>query len=216
MPSRRRQKSSVPSCAWMSFSPLWPPVLPPSFSLAWPGSTSSSSCTTRISLGLDLEEARQRRHREARAVHEGHRLAAATPGRRAGWRAPPAPGSRARAPGARPAAPASASTHQKPALWRVASYSGPGLPRPTKSRIMERNDRWGRKRQRPHRGGACDGWSCRRGRPAAHGVTSCSASRSFLGLPLPFSAGHHHRRGALLPRSSAWSRPRSPGSACHA
>src|SRR5207245_367367 len=31
---------------------------------------------------------------------------------------------------------ASASTHQKPALCRVASYSGPGLPRPTNSLIM--------------------------------------------------------------------------------
>ena len=30
----------------------------------------------------------------------------------------------------------SASIHQKPALWRVASYSGPGLPRPTNSLIM--------------------------------------------------------------------------------
>ena len=34
---------------------------------------------------------------------------------------------------------ASASIHQKPALWRVASYSGPGFPRPTKSLIMERD-----------------------------------------------------------------------------
>ena len=34
---------------------------------------------------------------------------------------------------------ATASIHQKPALWRVSSYSGPGLPRPTKSLIMVRD-----------------------------------------------------------------------------
>jgi len=31
---------------------------------------------------------------------------------------------------------ASASIHQKPALWRVSVYSGPGFPRPTNSLIM--------------------------------------------------------------------------------
>src|SRR3954469_4115392 len=28
------------------------------------------------------------------------------------------------------------STHQKPALWRVSSYSAPGLPRPAINRII--------------------------------------------------------------------------------
>src|SRR5918999_1014173 len=34
---------------------------------------------------------------------------------------------------------ATSSTHQKPALWRVASYFLPGLPRPTMSFTKERS-----------------------------------------------------------------------------
>ena len=55
---------------------------------------------------------------------------------RARWRAPPARGSRVSGASVTLSSRASASTHQKPALWRVASYSGPGLPRPTNSLIM--------------------------------------------------------------------------------
>src|SRR5437867_5596666 len=44
---------------------------------------------------------------------------------------------RARSPrrnGGNPQRATSASASQKPALWRVAAYSGPGLPRPTTAR----------------------------------------------------------------------------------
>jgi hypothetical protein len=40
----------------MSRRPLWPAWLPPNLSLAWPGTTSSSSCATRISSGWILKK----------------------------------------------------------------------------------------------------------------------------------------------------------------
>src|SRR5881296_1120187 len=40
----------------------------------------------------------------------------------------------ARRNGGNPQRATSASASQKPALWRVAAYSGPGLPRPTTAR----------------------------------------------------------------------------------
>ena len=74
MPRRRRQKSGVPSRAWMSFRPLWPPLPPPCLRRMPPGGRSSSSWMTRISSGVDLVEIGQRRHRLAGTVHEGGRF----------------------------------------------------------------------------------------------------------------------------------------------
>ena len=44
----------LPSRAWMSFRPLWPPLPPPCLRRMPPGGRSSSSCTTRISSGAIL------------------------------------------------------------------------------------------------------------------------------------------------------------------
>jgi hypothetical protein len=83
----------------------------------------------------DLEKARQRGHRLARQVHVGLRL-----------QQPDGPLRRVRARHQTVIRPvglqvtfrrrARSSMYQNPALWRVSSYSGPGLPRPTNSRIM--------------------------------------------------------------------------------
>ena len=55
MPRRKRQKSALPSWAWMSFRPLWPACEPPCFNFTWPGLKSSSSWATRISPGSILK-----------------------------------------------------------------------------------------------------------------------------------------------------------------
>ena len=68
--------------------------------------------------------------------------------------------------------------NQKPALWRVASYSAPGLPRPTSNRMMRRDYRC-RSGMGPAEG-APKGPHGGRWR-AAVDRTSCSAS-SFLAL----------------------------------
>ena len=49
-----QMQSGEPSWAWMSLSPLWPPLPPPCLRRMPPGGRSSSSCTTRISAGAIL------------------------------------------------------------------------------------------------------------------------------------------------------------------
>ena len=134
MPMRSRQKSCVPSAGAMSLSPLCPESPPPNLSFTSPGGRSSSSCATRISSAGDAIEARERADRAAGLVHEGVGLEQPDVARPA--RAPPRPGSAPRAASRARAARATSSTHQKPALWRVASYFLPGLPRPTMSFMM--------------------------------------------------------------------------------
>ena len=94
---------------------------------------------------------------------------------------------------------ATSSTNQKPALWRVASYSGPGLPRPTSSRIMVCHYRSVGHRKKPRR---------------RRGFGGCPRRGALLlvlllGLLRPWSVPAQRRRttgaGARLPR------PRRPG-----
>ena len=109
-----------------------PPVPPPRLSWSRPKGRSSSSWTTRRSVGRHLVEARRGGHRLARGVHvrlgleqEEPRLARASPCPKRPWNFD--------WPSAMPTAPASRSTTRKPRLCRCPRYSGPGFPSPTTS-----------------------------------------------------------------------------------
>src|SRR6059058_1504794 len=95
---------------------------------------------------------------------------------------------------------AASSTHQKPALWRVASYSGPGLPRPTNSLIMVhgsqvrprlRARRWNYCRQKGKK--KARGCGLSPGAPAAYflaaGALAAGAFAAGLAASLPPLAG---------------------------
>ena len=155
MPRRRRQKSALPELRLDVLQAVVAGVAAAELELHLARQQVEFVVHDEDLVRLDLEEARQRRDRLARQVHERHRLQQPErPGRR-GSRARPARSSCARAASVTAACAATASIHQKPALCRVASYSGPGLPRPTSSRIMVRIIGWARPRKKPHRGGAC-------------------------------------------------------------
>ena len=132
MPRRSRQKSGPPSCAAMSRKPLWPAVPPPNFSFASPGWRSSSSCDDEDLVRRDGEEPRRPRRPRGRTGSCRSRASAAAGRPR---RARCGRGTWPRRRSVAPSREASASANQKPALWRVASCSRPGLPRPTTRRI---------------------------------------------------------------------------------
>src|SRR5436853_4650109 len=83
---------------------------------------------------------------------------------------------------------ASSSTSQKPALWRVASYFLPGLPRPTMSFIQPRKywavgPRWGKGGYggKPWKVSLCSLSAEARARSASGSVVSPGCSVDFLG-----------------------------------
>jgi len=118
----------------MSVRPLWPPVPPPFFSFTVPGGRSSSSCTTSIWPG----SMRWKCVNEATQRPLSFMYVSGLSSQNS-W---PPSSTRVVQPenldcfdhDAR-LRPAMASTHQKPALCRVASYFLPGLPRPTMRRM---------------------------------------------------------------------------------
>src|ERR1700704_5549023 len=116
----------------MSFRPLCPAMPPPCLMRAIPGAKSSSSCTTRISSGLILKKPASICTARPLAFMKlcGRRSQAPL----ASWR-PTSAWYFGSFLNETPLAEAKRSTSQKPALWRVRSYSLPGLPRPTRRRI---------------------------------------------------------------------------------
>ena len=123
--------------------PLWPPWPPPLLSRTMPNGRSISSWTTRMWSSSILWNARRALHREARQVHELHRLeqhgalaAALGRDRRRGRLA----AELARTPRRQPVLARELVDDRKPMLWRLRSYFAPGLPSPTTSQHAPRRD----------------------------------------------------------------------------
>ena len=116
----------------MLLRPLCPPAEPAPRSRNRPTGRATSSTRTRRSLaGIELRKRAERRERRAAPVHVGLRLEHARPG------VPCQVPSRLPGPlAARETVPAASARpggrpDRNPALCRVSSYSGPGLPSPT-------------------------------------------------------------------------------------
>src|SRR5688572_14568986 len=118
----------------MSFKPLCPAMPPPCFRRTVPAGKSSSSCTTSTSSGLILKK--------PASICTGCPLRFMNDcGRSSHEPLPVLPTSALNLGSLRRTTPfawANFSTSQKPALWRVRSYSLPGFPRPTTSLITWR------------------------------------------------------------------------------
>src|SRR5437879_5672451 len=112
----------------MSFRPLWPAMPPPCLILAVPGEKSSSSCTTRISSGLILKNPASICTARPLAFMKLCGMSSQAP---LGSCRPTSAWNLLSLRSTMPLAEAKRSTSQNPALWRVRSYSLPGLPRPT-------------------------------------------------------------------------------------
>src|SRR5712664_96276 len=132
MPRRSRQYSCEAMRCEMSFRPLCPAIPPPCLMRAMPGAKSSSSCTTSISSCLILKIPAS--ICTARPLAFMKLCGRSSQAPLASWR-PTSAWYFGSFLNDTPFAAANFSTSQKPALWRVRSYSLPGLPRPTRSRI---------------------------------------------------------------------------------
>ena len=135
-PILSRSNSCDPRCWASERRPLCPASPPPARACSRPGSRSTSSCTTSSALRRDLVEPRGRADRRARVVHVRLRLQQRE---LAGRRGAPRPASRENFERHEPPCRrASSSSTSQPTLWRVRSYSRPGIAEPRDEQVERR------------------------------------------------------------------------------